>query len=168
MRKPVPSIVVIYTTLRGNTGKMVEPVADGIRSEGVEARVLPVETATMVDLLAADGLVVGSPTRFGGVDWQIKRFFDVVTNEGYPGPMDGKVGGAFSAGSRAGSGAELVLLDIIHIMLNHGMIVQGEPFGPHYGPVALREPTDEVLHYCNTWGARWARLVKRLAIPTRG
>jgi hypothetical protein len=42
------------------------------------------------------------------------------------------------------------------------MIVQGEPFGPHYGPVALREPTDEVLHYCHTWGARWARLVMRL------
>ena len=42
------------------------------------------------------------------------------------------------------------------------MIIQGEPFGPHYGPVALGEPTEELFHFCRTWGARWARLVKRL------
>jgi NAD(P)H dehydrogenase (quinone) len=116
----------------------------------------------MPDMVAAGGIVVGSPVRFGGIDWQLKRMFDVVTHEGYPGPLDGKVGGAFTAGSRAGSGVELTLMSIIHILLNHGMIIQGEPFGPHYGPVALREPTEEVLHYCETWGARWARLVRRL------
>src|SRR4030095_14103867 len=75
----------------------------------------------------------------------------------------GKVGGAFTAGGRAGSGAELTLLNVLHILLNHGMIIQGEPFGPHYGPVALGEPTEELFHFCRTWGARWARLVKRLA-----
>jgi NAD(P)H dehydrogenase (quinone) len=159
----MPRILIVYTTLRGNTGKMVEPIAEGIRTEGVEARVMPVEDVTMADLTAADGIIIGSPTRFGGVDWQIKRMFDVVTHEGYPGPLEGKVGGAFTAGSRAGSGVELALMNAIHLLLNHGMIVQGEPFGPHYGPVALREPTEEVLHYCHTWGARWARLVKRLA-----
>jgi len=157
------SILIVYTTLRGNTGKMVEPVAEGIRSEGVEARPMLVEDVTMADMTAADGIIVGSPTRFGGVDWQIKRLFDVVSHEGYPGPLEGKVGGAFTAGSRAGSGAELVLLNAIHVLLNHGMIVQGEPFGPHYGPVALREPTEEVLGYCRSWGARWARLAERLA-----
>ena len=159
----MPQILVIYTTLRGNTGKMVEPVAEGIRGEGVAARVLPVEQVTMAEMTAADGIIIGSPTRFGGVDWQIKRLFDIEAIQGYPGPLEGKVGGAFTAGSRAGSGAELVLLNVLHILLNHGMIVQGEPFGPHYGPVALREPTEDVLHYCRTWGARWARLVKRLA-----
>ena len=61
------------------------------------------------------------------------------------------------------SAAELTLLNVLHILLNHGMIIQGEPFGPHYGPVALGEPTDELFHFCRTWGARWARLVKRFA-----
>jgi NAD(P)H dehydrogenase (quinone) len=155
-------ILIIYTTLRGNTGKMVEPVAEGVRSENVEARVLPVEQVSMADMRAAHGIIIGSPTRFGGVDWQIKRLFDTVTIEGYPGPLEGKVGGAFTAGGRAGSGAELTLLNALHLLLNHGCIVQGEPFGPHYGPVALGEPSTDVLHYCHTWGARWARLVKRL------
>jgi len=156
-------ILIIYTTLRGNTGKMVEPVAAGVRAEAVEARVLPVEQVTFADLRAADGIIVGSPTRFGGLDWQIKRLFDVVAFEGYPGPLEGKVGGAFTAGSRAGSGAELTLMSALHVLLNHGLIIQGEPFGPHYGPVALGVPDEQTLHFCHTWGARWARLVKRLA-----
>ena len=78
-------ILIVYTTLRGNTGKMVEPIAEGVRSEDVDARVLPVDEVTMGDLVAAHGIVVGSPVRFGGVDWQIKRMFDVITHEGYPG-----------------------------------------------------------------------------------
>jgi len=158
----MPQILVIHTTLRGNTGKLVQPVQEGIESEGVEARALPVEQVTMADMTAADGIIIGSPTRFGGVDWQIKRLFDVIAVEGYPGPLDGKVGGAFSAGSRAGSGAELTLLNALHILLNHGLIVQGDPFGPHYGPVALGEPTEQVLSSCRSWGVRWARLAKRL------
>ena len=142
---------------------MVEPVAAGIRAEAVEARIMQVEQVTMADMTAADGIVVGSPTRFGAVEWKVKRLFDEITIEGYPGPLEGKVGGAFTAGGRAGSGAELTLLNVLHILLNHGMIIQGEPFGPHYGPVALGEPTEELFHFCRTWGARWARLVKRLA-----
>ena len=98
----------------------------------------------------------------------MKRLFDEITIEGYPGPLEGKVGGAFTAGGRAGSGAELTLLNVLHILLNHGLIIQGEPFGPHYGPVALGEPTEELFHFCRTWGARWARLVKRLAARAGG
>jgi len=164
MNEVIPlHLLVLYTTLRGNTGKLVQPVLDGIRDEGLEARALPVEQVTMADMTAAAGIIVGSPTRFGGVDWQIKRFFDTVTIEGYPGPLDGKVGGAFTAGSRAGSGAELTLLNAVHILLNHGLIVQGNPFDAHYGPIALGEPTAQALASCRAWGVRWARLAKRLA-----
>ena len=156
-------ILIVYTTLHGNTGKMVEPVAEGIRAESVDVRTLQAEQVTIEDLRAATGIIVGSPTRFGGVDWQIKRLFDEEGIKGYPGPLEGKVGGAFTAGSTAGSGAELTLLNILHILLNHGLIIQGEPFGAHYGPVALGEPSERVLQSCRSWGGRWARLVKRLA-----
>src|SRR5439155_1705756 len=53
-------ILIIYTTLRGKTGTMVEPVAEGMRAEGVEARILPVEQVTMVDMTAADVIIIGS------------------------------------------------------------------------------------------------------------
>ncbi len=159
----MPSILIITTSLRGNTAKMVPPVVEGITAEGVAARVCEPDAVAIADLRAADGIIIGSPTRFGGVDWRIKRLFDEVAIQGYPGPLEGKAGGAFAAGSRAGSGAELTLLNAIHLLLNHGLVIQGDPYGPHYGPVALGEPSAAVLEACRAAGGRWARLVKRLA-----
>ncbi len=142
---------------------MVAPVVEGITAEGMEARVMAPDEVGIEDLRAAAGIVIGSPTRFGGVDWRIKRLFDEVAIQGYPGPLEGKAGGAFVAGSRAGSGAELTLLNALHLLLNHGLVIQGDPYGPHYGPVALGEPSTAVLDACRAAGRRWARLTLRLA-----
>jgi hypothetical protein len=51
----VRSILIVYTTLRGNTGKMVEPVAEGICSEGVEALPMLVEDVTMAGMAGTSG-----------------------------------------------------------------------------------------------------------------
>ena len=111
----------------------------------------------------AKGVIIGTPVRFGDVDWQIKRLFDVTAFQDYPGPLSGKVGGAFTGGGRPGGGAELALLSMIHILLNHGMVIQGHAHSAHYGPVALRESTEEeVTAVCNAWGRHWAELVQRL------
>lgn len=159
----MPYILVIYTTLRGRTGEMVAPICAGIHGGGMEARARAVEEVTWEEMQAADGIVVGNPTRFGGVDWQIKRLFDVVAIQGYPGPLTGKVGGAFTAGGRPGSGAELALMATLHILLNHGMVIQGNAFSAHYGPVYLRETSEATMQEeCRTWGRLWAQLVKRL------
>jgi NAD(P)H dehydrogenase (quinone) len=161
-------MLIIYTTLRGRTGQMVAPICEGIRAEGVEALARSVEEVTWEEMQAADGIVVGNPTRFGGVDWQIKRLFDVIAIQNYPGPLAGKVGGAFGAGGRPGSGAELALMATLHVLLNHGMVIQGNAFSAHYGPVFLRDTPEEVMQEeCRTWGRLWAQLVKRLASGTQ-
>jgi hypothetical protein len=52
---------------------------------------------------------------------------------------------------------------MLHILLNHGMIIQGNAYTSHYGPVALRESSDEeVQTVCEAWGRHWAELVQRL------
>jgi len=161
---PALHILIIHTTLRGRTGQMVEPVAAGIAEQGVAVLTRPVETVTWDEMLAADGIVVGNPTRFGGMDWQLKRLFDVTAIQDFPGPLAGKVGGAFGAGGLPGSGAELALLATLHVLLNHGMVIQGNAYGAHYGPVFLREmPETAMQEACRGWGRLWARLVKRLA-----
>jgi NAD(P)H dehydrogenase (quinone) len=165
--KLVLRILIIYTTLRGRTGQMVAPIAEGIQEEGVEVLTRPVETVTWEEMLAAHGIIVGNPTRFGGVDWQIKRLFDVTALQDYPGPLVGKVGGAFSAGGRPGGGAELALMATIHVLLNHGMVIQGNAYGAHYGPVFSRDTSaDTIQEECRSWGRLWAQLVKRLAYGT--
>ncbi len=95
--------LVIYTTRQGRTGEMVAPICEGIREEDVDVLTRSVEEVTWEEMLAADGIIVGNPTRFGGVDWQIKRLFDVTAFQDYLGPLAGKVGGAFGAGGRAGA-----------------------------------------------------------------
>ncbi|MBI3977976.1 MAG: flavodoxin family protein [Chloroflexi bacterium] len=159
-----PEILIVYTTKRGRTGAMVEPVRAGIEAEGVAVTVRTVEEVTWDEMKAAGGIIIGNPTRFGGVDWQLKRLFDEVTIQGYPGPLFGKVGGVFGAGTRPGGGAELALMSTVHVLLNHGMIIQGNPGAGQYGPIALRDSNwEEVEDRCRRWGKLWAGLVRRLA-----
>ena len=157
-------ILIIYTTQHGRTGEMIEPICRGIQSQEIEAVTRSVEAVTWDEMLVADGLVIGNPTRFGGMDWQLKRLFDVTALQGYPGPLVGKVGGAFGAGNRAGSGAELALLATLHVLLNHGLVIQGNAHGAHYGRVCLSETSDEEMRtQCHGWGVLWAQLVRRIA-----
>ena len=154
----MPQILVIYTTMRGRTGDMVEPICAGIQDEGVAVLTRSVDTVTWEEMLAADGIIVGNPTRFGGMDWQLKRLFDVTACQ------DGKVGGAFGAGGRPGGGAELALMSTLHVLLNHGMVIQGNAYGAHYGPIYGRDTSAEAIQEeCRHWGRLWAQLVNRLA-----
>lgn len=156
-------LLIIYTTKNGRTGAMVEPVRQGIIGAGANATVRSVDEVQWEEMLGAQGIIVGTPVRFGDVDWQIKRLFDVTTSQGYPGPLAGKAGGAFVGGSSPGGGAELTLLSMLHILLNHGMVIQGHAFSSHYGPVTLRGTTDEEMNsVCQAWGRHWATLVQRL------
>ena len=156
-------LLIIYTSKNGRTGAMVEPIEKGIMDGGSSVLVRTVEEVQWEEMLAANGIIVGTPVRFGDVDWEIKRLFDVMAFQDYPGPLSGKVGGAFTGGGRPGGGAELALLSMLHILLNHGMVIQGNAHSAHYGPVALREsPQEEVESVCNAWGRHWAQLVQRL------
>ena len=115
-------------------------------------------------MLTAKGIIVGTPVRFGDVDWKIKRFFDmrpeIITISS---PLSGKIGGAFRGGDIPASGAELTLLSMIHILLNHGMIIQGHSELAHYGPVALKDTSDEdIMEICKIWGLHWAKLYHKL------
>lgn len=158
-----PNLLIIYTSKNGRTGSMVEPIRQGILEGGAVVGVRTVEEVQWDEMLAAQGIIVGTPVRFGGIDWQIKRLFDITAYEDYPGPLSGKVGGVFTGGGRPGSGAELAMLSMLHVLLNHGMVIQGNAHSAHYGPVALRESSpEEVAATCHNWGKHWAQLVRRL------
>ncbi len=156
-------LLIVYTSKNGRTGAMVDPIRQGMEDAGASTLVRTVEDVQWQEMLSAKGIFIGTPVRFGDVDWQIKRLFDVMTFQDYPGPLSGKVGGAFTGGGRPGGGAELALLSMLHILLNHGMVIQGNAFTSHYGPVALRESSEEEVEaVCNAWGRHWAELVQRL------
>ena len=89
-------LLIVYTSKNGRTGAMVEPIRQGMEDAGASVSVRTVEEVQWEEMLSANGVIIGTPVRFGDVDWQIKRLFDVTAFQDYPGPLSGKVGGAFT------------------------------------------------------------------------
>lgn len=154
----MPKVIVIYYSRTGRTKRMAEGIAEGARG-AAEVVCKPVEQVSPNELLNYDAIVVGSPTQYGSFSWEIKKLFDDSAGLHYK--LDGVIGGAFSSSCHAGGGNETTVLDIIHAMLIHGMVVQGEPMYDHYGPVAVGDPSDDTIMKCKRYGARIAALASK-------
>lgn len=157
----MPKVLILYYTRTGNTEKMAKLVEEGAKGEGVEAVVKPVSNATLEDLQAADGIVIGSPTYYGLPAAEIIKLIDDSVK--LHGRLEGKVGAAYSSAANIGGGNETVIMSIIQAMLVHGMVVQGIPKGDHYGPVSIGAPDERASKQCRLLGERVARLIKKLA-----
>jgi len=154
-------VLVVYFSVTGNTKKMAEAVLEGASSiEPVGCTLKPVDQVTNDDWLAADAIIVGSPTYFGQMASRVKRIFD-ITEKVY-GQLEGKVGAAFTTAGGAGCGHELTNMSIITAMLVSGMIVQGTTKGPHFGPFAVGDPQEENLQAARDLGMRVAELAQAL------
>ncbi|MFA5356487.1 MAG: flavodoxin domain-containing protein [Candidatus Omnitrophota bacterium] len=152
--------LVIYYSRSGNTKKMAESVAEGIKSEGMEAVIKEVKDVKAAELLEYDAIAIGSPTYYGTMAAEIKKLLDDSVK--FHGKLDGKVGAAFSSSANIGGGNETTVLDILNAMLIHGMIIHGDPQGDHYGAVAIDAPDTRSKKECVRMGSRMAKLVKRL------
>ncbi len=74
-------LLVVHHTPSPATQEVLEAVLAGTRAEGiegVEVDVHPALSATASDLLAADGLVLGTPANIGYMRGALKHFFDTV------------------------------------------------------------------------------------------
>ncbi len=70
-------ILIVYHSQTGNTEKMALAVAEGARLiENAEVVIKKAQEASCADLLAADGLAIGTPENFGYMSGMIKDFFD--------------------------------------------------------------------------------------------
>jgi multimeric flavodoxin WrbA len=77
----VPVLLVVHHTTSPALQSLLEAVLDGTRAEGIEGvdvRVRPALTATAVDVLEADGFVLGTPANIGYLSGAMKHFFDGV------------------------------------------------------------------------------------------
>ena len=119
-----------------------------------------VEDTGVKELLEPEGILIGSPTYYGTMAWQVKKLLDESVK--YHGRLAGKVGGAFSSAGGVGGGNETTVMNILKALLIHGMIIPGSSSGDHYGPVAVGSPDSRSEENCLALGRRTAVLVKRL------
>jgi len=156
------SVLILYYSKTGNTEEMAKAVEEGVNSEGIKVVRKKVNRATLKDLLDADGIILGSPTYYGTMAAEMKAFLDKSVK--HHGKLEGKVGAAFSSCGGLGGGVETTVLDIVKALLIHGMVIQGDPWGSHYGTVSIGKPNAAAKKECKKLGEKVARLVKRLAV----
>jgi NAD(P)H dehydrogenase (quinone) len=194
-----PLILILYYSRGGRTAALARQAARGVESAGGIARLrtVPPVTATTAavappvppdgppyaelgDLVEADGLLLGSPTRFGNMAAPLKHFLDSTSELWLSGRLVDKPAGVFTTTSSPHGGQESTLLSMQLPLLHHGMLVVGVPYtepalfetrtgGSPYGASHLATPWNTALSkdendIAKALGARVARIAQALAM----
>ncbi len=80
------------------------------------------------DLRQADGLILGSPTRFGNMAPPLKYFLDCTSSLWLSGELAGKPAGVFTSTQSMHGGQETTLLSMMMPLIHHGMYLVGIPY----------------------------------------
>jgi NAD(P)H dehydrogenase (quinone) len=148
-------VLVVYYSMYGHTLQLAQAVAEGVEQvaglEVVLRRVQEFDTVnsiidqneaarqvrdqqqsipicTVDDLKAADGVVFGSPTRYGNMTAQMKQLIDSTASLWLNGDMEGKPAGVFTSTASTHGGQETTLLTMMVPLLHLGMVVVGVPY----------------------------------------
>lgn len=139
---------------------MAEIISQELTDKDCEVTLKSVSETEPDELLGYDGIIIGSPTYYGGLAAQIKELFDKSVT--FHGRLDGKIGAAFSSAANTAGGNETTVLSILNAMLIHGMIVQGDFSGDHYGPVAIGKVDKRAEDNCRRSAQRFSYLLSRI------
>jgi NAD(P)H dehydrogenase (quinone) len=202
------NVLVIYYSSYGHVFQMAQAVAEGAKSAaGTEVRVrrIPelehahqamssqpwyvqaqehqkeIPEATHDDLVWADGICWGTPTRFGNMAAQMKQFIDTLGGLWMKGSLEDKAAGVFTSTATIHGGQETTILTTLVPLLHLGMIFVGTPYGENpqimvtdgiggtpYGPSTIaggdgsRQPVEPELVTARNLGNRVARVAARL------
>ena len=157
-------ILVLYYSKTGNTKKLAEAIAEGVKEiEGAEPVLKSTTEVTKEDFLEAKGIIAGSPVYFGVMATDLKRIFDEFV--GVRKKMENKIGAAFATSGDPTGGKETTMLSIIQAMLIYGMIIVGDPLSAtgHYGVACVGEPDEKARENGKKLGKRVAELAKKLS-----
>lgn len=201
MKASSVEILVVYFSRQGTTAELARQVCRGVESvAGATARLRSVPAvsadnerpvtsvpesgapfATMDDLRETDGVLVGSPTRFGNMAAAMKHYIDQTSALWAQGALVDKPAAVFTSTMSMHGGQESTLLSMLTPLLHQGMIVMGLPYtesalsstrggGTPYGAshVAAVSPggrlLDEEAQLARALGARVASIA--LALKT--
>ena len=99
---------------------MAEEIGKGAERLGVKVNVKKVEEYKLNDLAEADGIVIGSPTYFSNVAWQVKKLIDesiTLYREGHQ--LRDKIGGCFTSSGTRRDGKDCIRMLELAFGLHH-------------------------------------------------
>ena len=200
-------IGIVYWSMYGHTHELAAKLAEGIEKDGGEAhvRVVPdpllpeevkesdgvaqarelmddVQEATVDELAEFDGILFGSPTRFGNRAAQLSNFLDQTGPLWQEGKLKGKAAGFFTGAATMHGGHESTLLTMSTYAYHHGMVIVpagyalgeemgstrtgGSPYGPtHFSPMGGDKEglSDDEAQIALQYGAYVNQIADKLA-----
>jgi NAD(P)H dehydrogenase (quinone) len=153
-------VIVLYYSRGGTTKRIAELLADFVKKEKVDVDITDIENFLVNKLPDYDGIIIGSPTYYGSLAASVKNLFDQSVV--FHGKLDGKVGAAFSTSANLAGGNETTALSILEAMLIHGMIIQGDFKGDHYGSVAVGKVDYRTEQNCKRQAQRFVALLNSI------
>jgi NAD(P)H dehydrogenase (quinone) len=162
-------VLILFDSRGGLTEKLAEAIAAGVREvPGAEPLCHRIHETEPSVLLEMDAMIVGSPN-WSGMTGKLKDWFDYSGDLWQTGELAGKPGAAFTAGYSRSGGIEATLLQLMHLILSHGMVFVGLPWsdamrtsGSYYGATAHGTVTDDDLAQARALGRRVAEVTLRL------
>jgi NAD(P)H dehydrogenase (quinone) len=196
-------LLVLYYSMYGHVETMARAVADGAaevdglsvdlkrvpetipegraREIGVKLD-QPAPVATVEELADYDGIIFGTPTRFGNMCSQMRTFLDQTGGHWTRGSLIGKVGSVFTSTATQHGGHETTITSFHSNLIHQGMLIVGVPYscpelsfmdgitgGSPYGASTLassdgsRLPSDNELAIARFQGRHVGQITLRLA-----
>lgn len=198
----MPRILVLYYSMYGHVETMAQAVAEGAGSvAGAQVTIKRVpelmneETARKAgakldqaapiadprELEQYDGILLGTPTRFGNMCAQMRNFLDQTGGLWAKGALIGKVGSVFVSTGTQHGGQETTITSFHTTLLHLGMVIVGVPYscqeltnmteitgGSPYGAGTLasgdgkRVPSENELAIARFQGKHVAEITRKL------
>lgn len=174
-------VAVIYYSATGHVADIAREIAETAEKAGAEVRLRKVRelapqsaiesnptwaahtaataeipVAEVEDVVWADAVVMGSPTRFGNVSAQLKQFLDTLGGAWRKGELADKIYSGFTSTGSPHGGNESTLLALMHSFHHFGGIVvapgfthpdkfvDGNPYGTAHHDAGGTAPVGDV------------------------
>jgi NAD(P)H dehydrogenase (quinone) len=143
------NILIAFYSRGGVTESLAKAIASGAEKVGAEVRLRRAKEIVAEDIIQkvpgwpanrdrmtkeyslpneddaewADGIIFGSPTRFGNTCAELKAYIDSLGGLWFGGKLNGKAGSAFTSSSTMHGGNESTLLSLYNPMAHLGLIL---------------------------------------------
>ena len=160
--------------------EVIRKTADNQHLVNVREQQANIPVCTLDDLREADGVIFGTPTRYGNMTAQMKQLIDSTASLWLKGEMEGKPAGVFTSTATTHGGQETTLLTMMVPLVHLGMVIVGVPYsvegmihteargGTPYGATTIAgsrgelQPSKEDLAIARVLGQRVATITKKL------
>src|ERR1700722_4469435 len=149
MAETTENVLIAFYSRSGVTEKLALAISEGAESSGASTRLRRVRDfvpETVIERVAgwkenrdrmhkaypapneddaewADGIIFGTPTRFGNSSAELKAYIDSLGGLWFQGKLNGKAGSAFTSTSTVHGGNESTLISLYNPMAHLGLIL---------------------------------------------